>query len=193
MLQPPVSLAGFLQSEQFYLFQIHLREIMWHQPTLRYLTIVVLNMSNVVVRILCFESLLGCDQTDRWDWFSGCWQKGNSNVKVVAKLQTEVMNALNSTFTEADWPKGTKKGTEFFSLQNLTNLSHLDFRMALQLRWIYIPWLVYGEINPYSQSSCSNFLRVRHSNHSPGLLKKWQCEKWVSQQCGKSGMAAENV
>ena len=38
----------------------------------------------------------------------------NTNVKVVAKLQTEVMNALNSTFTEADWPKGTKKGNESF-------------------------------------------------------------------------------
>ena len=114
MLQPPVSLAGFLQSEQFYLFQIHPREIMWHQPTLRYLIIVVLNMSNVVVRILCFESLLGCDQTDRWDWFSACWQRGNTNVKVVAKLQTEVMNALNTTFTEADWPKGTKKGKQSF-------------------------------------------------------------------------------
>ena len=114
MFQPPVSLAGLLQSEQFYLFQIHLREIMWHQPTLRYLTIVVLNMSNVVLRIFCFESFLGCDQTDRWNWFSGCWQKGKPNVKVVAKLQTEVMNALNSTFTEADWPKGTKKGKEFF-------------------------------------------------------------------------------
>ena len=101
-------------------FQIHPREIMWHQPTLRYLTIIdnhiqQLNMSIVVVRISCFKGLLGCDQTVSRVRFSGCWQKGNTNVKVVAKLQTEVMNALNSTFTEADWPKGTKKGNESFS------------------------------------------------------------------------------
>ena len=49
------------------------------------------------------------------DWPLFLTQKGNTNVKVVAKLQTEVMNALNSTFTEADWPKGTKKGDESFS------------------------------------------------------------------------------
>ena len=116
IVKPPVSLAEFLKQD---LFQIHPREIIWHQPTLRYLTIVdnhfqQLNTSNVVVRISCFKSLLGRDQADSWVWFFGCWQTTNTNVKVVAKLQTEVMNALNSTFTEADWPKGTKKGDESF-------------------------------------------------------------------------------
>ena len=120
MLQPPVSLAGFFSirsilslsdpSERNNVASTH-PEV---SNNIVDNHIQQLNMSNVVVRISCFKSLRGYDQTDSWVWFSGCWQTTNTNVKVVAKLQTEVMNALNSTFTEADWPKGTKKGNESF-------------------------------------------------------------------------------
>ena len=32
------------------------------------------------------------------------------DAQVVEMLKAEVLAALNTTFTEADWPKGTKRG-----------------------------------------------------------------------------------
>ena len=33
--------------------------------------------------------------------------------QVVERLKSEILTGLNSTFTEADWPKGTKRGDSF--------------------------------------------------------------------------------
>ena len=88
---------GFSSSTFYYiLFQIRQRELTWHQSIQRW----------------------SLDDNDyNWQW-SRCddynlhmlLMRFLWSAQVVERLKAEVLAALNSTFTEADWPKGTKRG-----------------------------------------------------------------------------------
>ena len=50
-------------------------------------------------------------------------------VQVVERLKSEILTGLNSTFTEADWPKGTKRGewNSLFIICYLLNIDRLTY------------------------------------------------------------------